>query len=239
VTTVGGVLAGLADNRAGPHQDLAKDGWYLVPLIFAIAGAVVLVLILADWAWTGWCNWRRRRQLLRRHVQLEGAGDAMIGGRPNTLLWLAIRATNHGNPTVLTHWGITLTLGNSQISGSHAYRPPLPTGEEVTMSLFQLDALDEETATAPFQGERIGRMAFWLPVPSDRITTAAAAGTRLDAHVHAQDGSGRLCEGEIDLLKLFSLGRRDFGTPPPSDQNLHEQVVKSPRLSRPESAAPL
>lgn len=54
VASVGGVFVGLAVSRAGPHQDLARDGWYDAPLLVTVLAAVALCVILALWSRAAW-----------------------------------------------------------------------------------------------------------------------------------------------------------------------------------------
>lgn len=66
VTAAGAGLALLAREEASKSQDLARDGWYIVPLIIGVVGFLALIVILALWGFSAVRQWRTRHPSRRK-----------------------------------------------------------------------------------------------------------------------------------------------------------------------------
>jgi hypothetical protein len=83
VTAAGGALAAVAKADASKTQDLARDGWYIVPLVIAVIGFLVLIAVLASWGysvlrrrWASRPPSRRARQRQAEKQRLKREADA-------------------------------------------------------------------------------------------------------------------------------------------------------------------
>ena len=205
---VGAVIVSVSVESEARHADLAANGGFILGVVVIVLGVAVLLVVALHHLFTRWTTRHPRAPI----VQITGVGSGFLAFlERRSLVWVGVRATVHRGATVLTSWSASLDIGGTLYSGTHAPRPTVPADDEGgTVDLFKLDPLDEATATEPFTGERVGRLAFWLPVSADQIEAAVQARTSMTLTVRCEDSNGDPVQGTIDVLQLYQHGRREW-----------------------------
>lgn len=206
-------LAGLAGNFA--TVSAGQQSAWTNPTPYGV-GALAFLIVAALLAYLGLRGDAQKKPNVS--LELTGAVFGAFGSRQLARVQAGIRASNDGGPTTLTSWTLVVSIRDRSEKGEHV--PGLDElRAEGTQSLSSLDDL----GSAPFQGERSGRVDFCLP--SVPLAVIQSELDQVELEISAKDRKGRTISARQSAAYfLEKYGRLEFGNPTDDLSGLAEQI---------------